>query len=284
MNRTTVAVLQRRVIRQREIALQKSPLSSGALSSPSSTTATINTVNSLLERHGHGDGVITLNVGGKNFQTLRSTIAQNSVLADHVIRAEMNDEVKREAVFIDRDPKHFGMILSYLRNRADGVCHPSNVTTKLLKFQLPTAATSTNSKSECEATVRQLARSAASFVHLPSDSQTLTEMYFESLHYKIPELSAHICSKQSLARFFQLFGSGNPFQMASSALIAGKRMLALVGALATSLGGWAVIQQAKWKELVNNGVEDSHTEKESGSNVLKSAEAVLSAVLGGERK
>ena len=56
-------------------------------------------------RHGPGDGCITLNVGGKEFQTLRSTVFANEVLAKHVVRAEANQEItKSGAVFIDRDP------------------------------------------------------------------------------------------------------------------------------------------------------------------------------------
>ena len=96
-------------------------------SASSSNTAS----SSIIQRHGPGDGVITLNVGGKNFQTLRSTIAQNDVLMDHVVRAEANLEIgKNHEIFIDRDPKHFGMILAHLRNKADGISYGH----QLLKF------------------------------------------------------------------------------------------------------------------------------------------------------
>lgn len=56
------------------------------------------------------------------------------------------------------------------------------------------------------------------------ESQTLSEMYFESLHYQIPELTSHICSRQSLANIFQLFGSKNPFQTATGTTVAAKRL------------------------------------------------------------
>jgi hypothetical protein len=59
-------------------------------------------------RHAAGDGCITLSVGGKQFTTLRSTVNECAVLADHVVRAEQNKEVLLDgAIFIDRDPKHF---------------------------------------------------------------------------------------------------------------------------------------------------------------------------------
>ena len=84
-------------------------------------------------RHGHGDRVITLNVGGKEYLTLRSTVNANAVLADHVARAEANREItKAGAVFIDRDPKHFDVILLHLRNRVE---------------QLPTAGSTSTAKS-----------------------------------------------------------------------------------------------------------------------------------------
>ena len=160
-----------------------------------------------IQRHGPNDGVVTLNVGGKNFQTLRSTIAQNEVLIDHVLRAEANSEmVCGEAVFVDRDHKHFGWILEYLRNKADGVyIHPS-VAQQLLK-KLPLNGTNSNKQSvqgsvdnNCEAArggndAKQMTKSMSktSFIELPTDSKTLTELYFESIYYNIPELTDHIC-------------------------------------------------------------------------------------------
>ena len=56
---------------------------------PSETVAPI-TPAPTIPRHGPGDGVITLNVGGKEFVTLRSTIDINPVLRSHVQLAEAN--------------------------------------------------------------------------------------------------------------------------------------------------------------------------------------------------
>ncbi|KAG7343516.1 BTB/POZ domain containing protein [Nitzschia inconspicua] len=59
-------------------------------------------------RHGPGDGVITLNVGGKEFKTLQSTMQQSTVLCETVARAQANGEVlDQKVVFVDRDPTHF---------------------------------------------------------------------------------------------------------------------------------------------------------------------------------
>ena len=199
-------------------------------------------------RHGKNDGVLTLNVGGKNFQTLRSTIQQNEVLREYVLRAETNNEIisKDNAIFIDRDPKHFDMILSYLRNKADGI-----VRHKTFK-SIP---------------------SSTSSILLPKDSKTLTELYFESIHYRIPELTDRICSQQFLGRIFELFGSTNPVQQATALLARGKSMLIAFGGVATTLGaawGWLYTQaewvQEKTKNLLsidNGGAASDDTAKDA---------------------
>lgn len=84
----------------------------------------------LIARHGPGDGVVKLNVGGKEFLTLRSTIQSNDVLADYVARAEANSEFNGGAVFIDRDHTHFGMILTFLRNKMEGIAYNSRFSSK----------------------------------------------------------------------------------------------------------------------------------------------------------
>ena len=204
----------------------------------------------MIERHGPGDSVITLNVGGKNFLTLRSTIAQNAVLEDYVTRAQMNNEISQGAVFIDRDPKHFGMILSYLRNRADGVSAGSTaIAARLL-------GKSINAEGQA---------SAAASVYLPSDQQSLQEMYYESIHFQIPELSAHICSKQFLAKYLRMFGSTNPFEMAAGALSIGRRVLVFLGTIATGMGGW-VVTQATMSEVQTRQSFDSSRCESTVSN------------------
>lgn len=191
-------------------------LSSSPKISPSHSLLAYRTV----LRHGEGDGVIILNVGGKKFLTLRSTIMQNNVLAEYVIRAEANKELAQDAVFIDRDPKHFGMILSYLRNKADGLSN-SGLTASL--------------RSKVSKGL-----SAAETVFLPEDQQSLQEMYYESLHYQISELTTYICTKGFFVKYLQMFGIKNPFQMAASALAVGKRVFIFLGTVVTGMGGWAV--------------------------------------------
>jgi hypothetical protein len=116
-------------------------------------------------RHGRGDACITLNVGGKEFYTLRSTIAMNSVLSDHVVRAEQNHEILRNgAVFIDRDPEHFPILLKYLRNRVEY---------NTLKNQVDKTS---------------LKRIVKSYIDLPTDPKVLRELYIEAVFYRMKDL------------------------------------------------------------------------------------------------
>ena len=126
-----------------------------------------------LVRHGPGDGVITLNVGGTEFLTLRSTVDINPVLRNYVIRAEANKEFTNGcAVFIDRDPTHFSLILQHLRNKADSV----NVYSSMSKFSY-------------------LNKYGQVLVQIPKDKGELRDLFVEARHYKIKELE-DVCDCQ----------------------------------------------------------------------------------------
>lgn len=282
-----------------------SPSSSSTSSSANSNGAALPTATPIIiQRHGPSDGVITLDVGGTKFRTLRSTVAHNAVLMDHVARAEANSEMSvaggsasasasaTAAIFVDRDPKHFGMILTYLRNRADGVHgYPTPtvvVARRLNKFGNKgkgngngngngNGASSSDQQSQAAQTVTsRLTKSmsttiaSSSLVQLPKDSKTLTEMYFESVHYDIPELTGQICSQQSLTRIFGLFGSGNPFKMASTAAVFGRRALVLFGTVAASAGTWAYGKATAVQDRANEFVESSREGESNGAEFWKS--------------
>lgn len=174
------------------------------------------------------------------------------------MRAETNAEIITSgdhAIFIDRDPKHFGTILAYLRNKADGVFRHPIVAQQLMKFGNSNRQGSANNCQAAKDVTTQIFS-----IQLPKDSTTLTEMYFESIHYNIPELTDRICSQQSLTRIFETFGSNNPFQMASTAIVAGRRILVLFGGMLTGVGGWVYAQamaaQAKTNEMMLNTREN----------------------------
>lgn len=148
-----------------------------------------------LVRHGPGDGVVKLNVGGKEFLTLRSTIQSNAVLADYVARAEANSEFNGGAVFIDRDHTHFGVILTFLRNRMEGIAYNSTFTGK-----------------DCHEKLSHKPK----YVRLPKDAGVLQDLYVEASHYKIYDLQKQLCEASFVTTVFSYFGGGgNPYQQAS---------------------------------------------------------------------
>ena len=228
-------------------------------SSPALPSNQITEQTSIISRHGVGDGVITLNVGGKNFLTLRSTISQNAVLTEYVMRAEANKELTQDAIFIDRDPKHFGMILSYLRNKADGLSS-TRLGAQLIRRKI-------NSYS-----------SAVETIFLPQDQQSLQEIYYESMHYQIPELTAYVCTKGTLVRYLQMFGAKNPFQMAASALAVGKRVFLFLGTMATGMGGWAVTQATLSETQAKQSFNATDNQPTSGNDSV-SKEKIVKTIL-----
>jgi hypothetical protein len=178
-------------------------------------------------RHGVGDGCITLNVGGKEFFTLRSTVAGNSVLADHVARAEKNLEIlKNGAVFIDRDPEYFHYILTYLRNRVEY--------SSLHHME--------------KATVQKLAKS---YIELPSDPKILRELYVESVFYRMPELQKSLSESsvmvQMAAVISKTTGNANPFDWLIKFWVHFR-----TAAIATSAigGGYVVVVQNEWNWML----------------------------------
>lgn len=171
-------------------------------------------------RHGAGDSVITLNVGGKEFHTLRSTVNSNAVLADHVARAEANKEItKNGAVFIDRDPDQFHFILRHLRNRVEMTA--SSKTTGVLG--------SRSSSSMTKWTKANL--------ELPKDGRVLRELYTEADFYRIPELKETLCTMSWLASLVSFFNKhSNPFASATKLLRNLRAGLIAMGSMGT-VGG-----------------------------------------------
>jgi hypothetical protein len=142
-------------------------------------------------RHGKGDAYITLSVGGTEFHTLRSTVNSSAVLGDHVARAEANAEITHKgAVFIDRDPAQFGIILQYLRNNVESITY-SNSHGVYAAFKTQT------------------------YLQLPKDLNKLNDLYVEASYFRMPELQKALCEQNWLVNLTQLFGGGNPFMAAS---------------------------------------------------------------------
>ena len=177
------------------------------------TTSTPSLQTKSIVRHGPGDGIVTLNVGGKEFITLRSTLQINEKLRNHVMKAEDNQEFTKGAVFIDRDPAHFGLILQHLRNRADEISSSHHL-----------AANSLVGKHQV-------------LIQIPNDRGTLRDFFVEARYFQIKELENMLCSYDVYTRVAALFSkSGNPFHMASEAFNTARRALLAGGGIGMLMG------------------------------------------------
>ena len=126
-------------------------------------------------RHGSSDGVVHLNVGGKPFVTLRSTVQRSPVIARALERAESQASLRLgEAVFIDRDPEHFSTLLNHMRVSAERGSN-SRATYFFSEDALP----------------------------LPKEVPKLRALYVEASHFGLEELARRLCSMSFLAKLTQ---------------------------------------------------------------------------------
>jgi hypothetical protein len=182
-------------------------------------------------RHGKGDHVITLNVGGKEFITLRSTIQNNPVLFNRVTQAEANQEFYKGCVYIDRDPTYFHLILQHLRNRADLMHVRSDTINPRL----------------AEKARKVLFKKRDVLIQIPDKKEALRDFYVEARYFKIGELESLLCAMDWHTRFASWFGSGatNPFYAASQAITATRNALVATSGIGIAVG-------AQNQELVDN--------------------------------
>jgi hypothetical protein len=200
-----------------------------------------------LRRHGSGDGVLRLNVGGKEFITLRSTVNSNPVLFDRVASAEANTEVLHNgAVFIDRDPQHFGVILQHLRNRVEMLSYYSQGQSKIVPMA---------NKAFTEA-----------YIQLPEDDAVLRDLYLEATYFRIPELQAALYEKNWFVKVMSVFSGGkNPFDMATRWLAWLRGALITFGSLGT-IGGTVLVSMKHDMEtaLQAVGIQDAPAAEKKG--------------------
>lgn len=226
-------------------------------------TAVYSAMSSQVPRHGHGDRLVKLNVGGKEFQTLQSTLQASPLLAEYCARAEANGELESTgAIFVDRDPTHFAIILTFLRNKTEGIAYNS----KQSKFSNKLAAkitgsTGDNTKAKAAALVGAEASTEAAsssvdatssesmvttitkltlakhpqYVRLPKIDDTnqglLEDLFVEAQHYRLVELEHQLCQSSMWVTFMSMINGGrNPFKTLNDMFKQARRTaLALAG-------------------------------------------------------
>ena len=79
-----------------------------------------------IERLGPADGIVSFNVSGTAFTTLRSTARLSPTLRRHMLAAEANPALRTEdgAIFVDRDAEPFHVVLTHLRNTSCSLERP----------------------------------------------------------------------------------------------------------------------------------------------------------------
>lgn len=173
----------------------------------------------VIVRHSQADSVVNLNVGGKEFVTLRSTLQCNPVLYERVLKAEANNEFVKGAVFVDRDPAQFPTILQHLRNVADSITLSSH---SMQNLNVLTAY------SQREVNIQ-----------IPQDTAQLRELFVEARYYQIKELEALLCTYDWGSWLASLFGGSttNPFHQALQVAKTARATLLTTSGLGILIGG-----------------------------------------------
>eukprot|EP00959_Pyramimonas_sp_CCMP1952_P445761 9333001-Pyramimonas_sp.AAC.1 len=128
------------------------------------------------------------------------------------MKAAANKELTRDgAIFIDRSPEHFDLILAHLRNKAEGLSYTSTCTV---------AVNAVRGLVQNPGNVVDATYDAAMFtVQLPSDRNKLRDIYLEAVYFQLPELRKRVCKTSSLVYFYSFIGEGgNPFDKLASVL------------------------------------------------------------------
>lgn len=155
------------------------------------------------QRLGEGDQVVELNVGGKTFITLRSTVQCSPMLAEHLSAAQVHESLKTgNAVFVDRDPEHFATLLNYMRNYTAGV--------KLTACGL---------QGEKKVVI----------VAMPQDYAKLRDLYIEARYYGLNDFAKTVCGRSTLAKIYSASGGmANPLEAAANFAIYLRRGVVLL--------------------------------------------------------
>jgi hypothetical protein len=228
-----------------------------------------------IERHGINDRIITIHVSDKIFKTLKSTLQYSPVLWETILRSEEEQKQAQQnqnqnqnqnqkevvavdsSIFIDRDPKHFSTILTYLRNKAEGISYSSNDVSSSSSSSSggggATAAASAIYKLKGKVLAsKDKSNVYTKYVRLPSgggDAAELEELFIEAKYYQLNDLQKQLthCSLAVQAMSFLGVGSNNknknnnPFNEVKDMIQNIRNATIMVVGTGTTIGGinWA---------------------------------------------
>lgn len=142
------------------------------------------------------DAIVKINVGGKDFTTLRSTISLSPTLEAAVKASEANPALTQGgAVFIDRDPKVFHLVLMHLRNKKANLTWPGKL----------------NSAGVADTTVELEDKTWLE----------LRNLFVEAQYYKLPSLTEQAKRTTFTLGVWRRFSIGSPLDAARNLKVAG---------------------------------------------------------------
>lgn len=203
-------------------SLESTSTSSSTASSLSSslttTTTTSNLNNDWVPRRGFDDEIVTVTVSDQEFKTLKSTLQLSPVIWEALLAAEKQkeDPTSPTTVFLDRDPKHFPVILAYLRNKIDDLSYNRECGIKPVDKESSRVSEVFKRKS-----VGYFADTYTKYIQLPKDADAteLEDLYLEATYYQLEDLQSqlqHGTMTVWALNFFNGEGSirTNPFERA----------------------------------------------------------------------
>lgn len=186
-------------------------------------------------RRGLGDDIVTVVVGDKEFKTLKSTLQESPIIWDAIQSAE---EQSSSTIFLDRDPKHFPMILQYLRNKVEDVSY-----NRECKNYCNPEGTHKTKKSF----FRHDKKMHTKYVRLPPDADVsyLQDLYLEATYYELEDLKIQLDHATFVVRAFQFINGGpsgiNPFERTKEVVTATRN--AFLTAAGVGTGAYACLAE-----------------------------------------
>ncbi len=196
-----------------------------------------------MPRRGLDDEIVTITVSDQDFKTLKSTLQLSPVIWEALLAAEKQkeDPSSPTTVFLDRDPKHFPVILAYLRNKVDDLSYNRECGIKPV-----TKENAKMSKVFKRKSVGYFNDTYTKHIQLPKDADAtmLEDLYMEATYYQLEDLQNQLQHGTMAVWALNLFsGDGsirtNPFERAQEFIKITRNTSIVVAGMGT--GAWTFL-------------------------------------------